>query len=112
MTHRSLLKRRTTSTDAWNRPAKAATPDNKGIIPCRVYFRSQYDQRLIIKDDKTARVDEMRVMFPSNVDVRTEDELGDIMDRRDRLLYRGPFVIRNPVRRQRHFEATLEGHAA
>lgn len=106
MTHRATLNRPSASTDAWNRPGIPSLT-SQGTVSCRVYRK---DGRLVLSDDKTARVDELRVMFPSGTDVRTEDRLSDISDREGTLLYDGPFVIRAPMRHKGHQEARLEGH--
>lgn len=107
MTMRAELKRPVTSTDGWNRPAKTGET-SLGVIPCRVFVRSA---TLHQEDDKIARVDEMRGLFPIDQDIQAEDILGDVTDRQNKLLFKGPFVVKSPIRRNRHLESKLEGHA-
>jgi len=110
MTHRAVLRRPVRTTDAWGQDS-VSSPAGHEILPviaCKVYKKNG---KLVLDNNKIARVDEMRIRFPLNADVRALDELGDVTDRLDKVLFKGPFVIRAPIRLHGHQEASLEGHS-
>mgnify|MGYP006426207949 CR=1 FL=1 len=107
MTMRGELKRPETITDDWNRQTQSGLT-SLGTTACRVYTGSA---KLIIKDDKTAQVDELRVMFPLDTDVKAEDTLVNVQDRRGKVLFAGPFIVKTPLRKVRQIQASLQGHS-
>jgi len=112
MTYRAELRRGSSTTDAWNRPTKQtfAEMTSLGTVPLSFYEKARGENTLVLSDDKTARKDRLFARFPLSLDIKTEDRLGDITDRLNTIIQRGPFVVRQPHRRRRYILAEIEGH--
>lgn len=106
LTMRAAIERNTaTGTDAWNNPV-AETFAPLATIPC---FAWSQTAREIRDGDKLARAEDLRAMFALGADVRGDDEISAITDRRGTVLIPGRLRIEGPVQRKHtHLEAALQ----
>lgn len=103
---RADVERNTASgTDAWNNPV-APSFTALGTYPCWVWSKSG---REIVDGEKTAAVEDLRIMLPLGTDVREDDEIARITDRKGTELIPGRLKIdAPPQRKHRHIEAPLQ----
>lgn len=105
MTMRAEVERNTaTGTDAYGHPlAPAFTP--LATVACYVWSRQS---RELVDGDKTAVIEDLRGLFPSDADIAEGDELARVTDRRGRVLFPGRLrVDAPPQRKPHHREAAL-----
>lgn len=106
LTMRAAIERSTAAgTDAWNNPvAELFAP--LATLPCFVWSNTARE----IKDgDKLARVEDLRAMFALGADLRAEDEISAVTDRRGAVIIAGRLRIEGPPQRKHtHLEAALK----
>lgn len=102
---RAVVERNTASgTDAWGNPA---APSFAALATYACFVWSSR-AREIRDGDKTAEIEELRVMFPLGTDIQAGDEISSVQDRRGATLIAGRLRIEAPpVRKHRHIEAPL-----
>jgi hypothetical protein len=102
-----LLRNNAAGTDSWGNPvAENLVPLGGDPVPCFVWSNTARE----IKDgDKLARVEDLRAMFGLNADIRAEDEISAITDRKGAVLISGRLRIEGPPQRKHtHLEAALK----
>lgn len=107
LTMRAAVERdQAVATDAWG--GKVA-PDFQSIgdpLPCFVYSKSG---REVVDGDKTAVIEDLRVMFARGADVQPDDEIAQVTDARGNVLIAGRLKVDGPVQfKHNHVEAALE----
>lgn len=107
MTMRAQLTRPEQTTNVWNQPGAPAFRD-LGSVPCRVYEKTT---SLVLDEGKKAVVGDFRAMFPLKLDVQDGDHLTNITDRREKILFSGPFEVVKLINKKRHRETRLISHA-
>ena len=102
----ALLERNTAlASDTWNNPV-AATFAPLAALPC---FAWSQTAREIQDGGKLARIEDLRVMFALEADVRGDDEISAITDRQGAVLIAGRLRVEGPVQRKHtHLEAALK----
>ncbi len=93
-----------TGTDSWGNPT---VPDFQplGTLKCFAWSTSS---REIVDGDKTAMVEDMRVMFALDADIEEGDEISAIKDRQGTVIIPGRLKVDGPVQRKHtHLEAAL-----
>lgn len=105
LTMRAAIERNvSTGTDAWNQPV---APDYQphAVLPCFAYAKSASD---VVDGKKNAIVQDIRIMFALGSDVLATDRVAQITDRKDVVLFAGPFRIEGEIEyRHNHREAAL-----
>lgn len=107
LTMRALVERnQATAKDAWGNPV---APDFQSIgdpLPCFVYSKSG---REIVDGEKTAVIEDMRIMVAIGADLRDEDEIAAVTDRKGAEIIPGRLRVDGPVQyKHTHREAALE----
>lgn len=106
LTMRALIERnQATGTDAWNNPV---APDFQPVgdpLPCFVWS----DQaRELVDDGKSALLEDMRALFALGADVRPDDEISSVTNRRGVEIIRGRLKVEGDVQyKHTHLEAAL-----
>lgn len=105
-TMRAVVQRNTaTGKDAWGQPV-APTWTTIGTLRC---FAWSNQSRELVDGDKTAMVEDMRMMVALGADITENDELTAITDARGNLLIPGRLRVDGPVQRKHtHLEAALK----
>jgi hypothetical protein len=108
MIMRAVVERDTsTGEDDFGQPVK---PDftTHGTFPCWAWSETR---RLVVDGDKSALVEGLRFMFPIDADIAAGDQIVNITDRRDAILFGGRLQIETPQFKHDHKEADLEAVA-
>ena len=106
LTMRAVVQRNTAvGTDAWGQPV-AATWSTVATLKC---FAWSNQSRELVDGDKSAMVEDMRIMVAIGADLREDDELTAITDRSGTVLIPGRLKVDGPVQRKHtHQEAALK----
>jgi hypothetical protein len=106
LTMRAVVERNTNAaTDGWGQPG-AATWSAAGTLRCFAWSNAS---RELVDGDKTAMVEDMRIMVALGADLRQDDELTAIIDRQGNVLIPGRLKVDGPVQRKHtHQEAALK----
>lgn len=90
--------------DAWGQPVAAAFAP-LATVKCFIWSGSA---REIVDGDKSANVEAVRGMFPLGTDLRADDELARVTDKRGQVLIAGRLKVDGPVQhKHNHLEAAL-----
>lgn len=91
--------------DAWGQPV-APVWSTVASLPC---FAWSNQSREAVDGDKTAMIEDMRIMVGLGADLREDDELTAITDRKGNVLIPGRLKVDGPVQRKHsHQEAALK----
>ena len=93
-----------TATDGWGQPV---APDFQpiGVLPC---FAWSPAAREFADGDTAAQLLDARALFARGADLRADDELAQITDRRGVVLFPGRLKVEGPVQfKHTHLEAAL-----
>lgn len=106
LTMRAVLERnQATATDAWGQPVAAAFAPVGDPLPCFVWSNNS---RELVDGQKIAMLEDMRAMFALAADVRVDDEISSVTDRRGIRIIPGRLQVMGPVERKHtHQEAAL-----
>ena len=106
LTMRALVERNTaTGNDAWGQPV-APSWSVLGTIRC---FAWSNQSRELVDGDKTAMVEDMRMLVGLGADITENDELSAITDARGNVLIPGRLRVEGPVQRKHtHREVALK----
>ena len=105
MTMRAVVERNTaTDKDEWAQDVK---PDFTPLatIPCWAWSSTD---REVVDGNKSAVVETFSAMFPKGADVQEGDEIVNITDRRNVILFPGRFQIETMQFKHDHLEADLQ----
>ncbi len=105
LTMRAHVERdQATATDSWGQPVAAAFAPI-AVVKCFAWSPSG---REIADGDKSAQLLDMRAMFALGADVREDDEIARITDRRGAVITAGRLKVDGPVQHKHtHLEANL-----
>ena len=105
MTHRAVLERNTTDTsDGWGQPGEPSW-SVQATLACYAWSRSR---KVVADGEKVVTVQDLRAIFAVDADVREQDRLQSITDRRSSTIFPGPLTVRTVVPKPTHQEAVLE----
>ncbi len=106
LTMRAVVQRNTaTGKDAWGQPV-APVWATIGTVRC---FAWSNQSRELVDGDKTAMIEDLRIMVPLGADLAEHDELTAITDRQGNVLIPGRLRVEGPVQRKHtHGEAALK----
>lgn len=106
LTMRAIVQRNTASgKDAWGQPV---APSWSTVATLRCFAWSNQSRELL-DGDKTAMIEDMRIMVALGADLRDGDELTAITDREGNVLIPGRLKVEGPVQRKHtHQEAALK----
>lgn len=106
LTMRAVVERNTAAgTDAWGQPV-AATWSTVATLRCFAWSNAS---RELVDGDKTAMIEDMRIMVALGADLREDDEISAVTDRQGNLLIPGRLKVEGPVQRKHtHQEAALK----
>lgn len=106
LTMRAVVQRNTaTGKDTWGQPVPAVW-ETVGTVRC---FAWSSQSRELVDGDKTAMIEDLRVMVSLGADLRQDDELIAITDRIGAVLIPGRLKVEGPVQRKHtHQEAALK----
>lgn len=105
-TMRALLERKPVgANDSWGQPGAADAVSTGDPLPCFVYSNATRQ----IEDGKTiAPIEDLRIMFALDADVRDDDEIASVTDRRGVTIIAGRLKVIGPVQfKHTHHEAAL-----
>lgn len=74
-------------------------------LPCKTWFESE---RQAIDSNKTAEVEDRKVIVPKGTDIRPGDRIVDVRDRRAAVIFTGPAMIGAAGNRKDHIELSLQ----
>ncbi len=106
LTMRAIVQRNTAAgNDAWGQPVAPAW-STVATLPC---FAWSNQSRELVDGDKSAMLEDMRIMVSLGADLREDDELTAITDRRGTVIIPGRLKVDGPVQRKHtHQEAALK----
>lgn len=106
LTMRAVVQRNTaTGKDAWGQPV-APVWETVATLRCFAWSNAS---RELVDGDKTAMIEDMRIMVGLGADLREDDELVAITDRLGAVLIPGRLKVEGPVQRKHtHQEAALK----
>jgi len=107
LTMRAIVERNTAvGKDSWGQPAAPVWAPLPPPLPC---FAWSSQSREAIDGDKTAMIEDIRIMVGLGADLREDDELTAITDRKGNVLIPGRLKVDGPVQRKHsHQEAALK----
>ncbi|MEO9677824.1 MAG: hypothetical protein ABJG86_09740 [Nitratireductor sp.] len=105
LTMRALVERNVAAaTDAWGQPV---APDFQPHATIACFAWSKLSQELV-DGDKTAMIEDIRVLFPRGADIAADDEISAITDRSGAIIIAGRLRVEGPVQvKHTHLEAAL-----
>jgi hypothetical protein len=105
LTMRALVERnQAAGEDGWGNPV---APDFQPIatLPCFVWSNAS---REVVDGDKTAMVEDMRALFALGADIREDDEISSVTDRKGAEIIAGRLRVEGPVQfKHNHQELAL-----
>ena len=105
MTMRAKLERdQETGSDSFNNPL----PEDfqaLATVSCWAFSKAR---REVVDGDKTAVLEDLRLMVPLATDVNEKDRVANVLDREGTVLFAGPLRIDSVVRRRRHLELLVQ----
>lgn len=106
LTMRAAIERNgATAKDGWGQPVAPAFASIGAAVPCFVYSKSG---RPIVDGGKVAMIEQLRAMFALDADVRDQDEIAALTDRRGTVIIPGRLKVDGPVQRvHTHLEVNL-----
>jgi hypothetical protein len=106
LTMRALLERKPVGTnDSWGQPAPADAVSTGAPLPCFVYSSATQQ---IEDGQKIAPIEDLRIMFALDADVRDDDEIASVTDRSGVTIISGRLKVIGPVQfKHTHREAAL-----
>ena len=106
LTMRAVVERNTaTGKDAWGQPV-APNWSTIGTVRC---FAWSNQSRELVDGDKTAMVEDMRMLVGLGADLAEDDEITAITDAKGNVLIPGRLRVEGPVQRKHtHKEAALK----
>ncbi|WP_339745576.1 hypothetical protein [uncultured Maricaulis sp.] len=104
--HRAEVERdQATAKDNWGGDV---APDFQPLASLRCWAWSSAT-REVVDGDKTAVIEDMRVMFALSADIREDDEIAAITNRRGDVIFAGRFRVDGQVEHKHtHLEAALK----
>lgn len=107
MTHRCTIERRGGTVDELGARTTNGWADHVTEVPCRCYWKSGL---LEAQPSNTTPIGALILIVPVGTDVDVlQDRVGDVTDRRGRVLFAGPMQIIGPVgHRQDHLTLGLK----
>lgn len=109
MRWRAAVTRNTaTGTDVNRLPATPAWTAHL-TIPCRPMLKAEREAR---DENKTAIVEDFRLLIPKGLDVTTNDRVSNVTNRKQVVEYAGPYLIDAKLERREHVELILRQIAA
>lgn len=105
MVHRCTVERATAGTDAWGNPAIPAWATHLPALPCRAWYSAG---REVTDAGKTAVVEDRRMIVPRDTDVREDDRVAAVTNRKGEMLFPGPMRIESVGRRRDHLDLHLQ----
>lgn len=107
MTQRATIERdMAAGTDDWGNPLEPVWSTHLTGVPCRTWFTTG---REVSGPEKTAVVEDRRLIVPLGTDVTEADRVAQIADRQGTVLHSGPIAIEKVGRREDHLDLMLEG---
>lgn len=106
LTMRAVVQRNSaTGTDAWG---QAVAPVMTTVATIRCFAWSN-QARELVDGDKSAMLEDLRLMAPLGANLTEDDELVAITDRKGNVLIPGRLKVDGPVQRKHtHIEAALK----
>lgn len=106
LTMRAIVQRNTAEgKDAWGQPV-AAVWSTVATLNC---FAWSSQSRELVDGDKSAMLEDLRIMVKLGADLHEDDELTAITDRRGNVIVPGRLKVDGPVQRKHtHQEAALK----
>lgn len=112
MIHRASIERDTqVGSDTWGNPDASTWTAHLSDVPCRVWYESE---REVIggtstgKGDKTAVIENRKMIVPLGTDVTESDRITAVDDRKGVELFNGPARIESVGRRRNHLVLSIE----
>lgn len=107
LTMRAAVERDGASgTDAWGNRTAAAFASIGAPVACFIW---SVTAKGVADGAKVAEVEQLRGLFALSADVRADDEISAVTDRRGAVLVPGRLRVMGPVQRKHtHLEAALE----
>ena len=103
---RCVIERNSVSVevDAYNNPVKPEFKVHLPAVPCRAWLKVG---RTVIDGQKTAVIEDRRVLVPLNTDVTEADRISSITDRLGVLVFTAPMKIEHVGRHKSHLELVV-----
>lgn len=89
-TMRAEVRRNIAATDAHGHPGSPSWELVKDGVPCFVW---NVTRSRLVDSRQVVEVEEMAIVFSRDADVRAFDRIEQIKDKRDRVLFAGPFDV-------------------
>lgn len=105
MAHRCTIERASAGTDAWGNPAIPGWAVHLASLPCRAWYASG---REVIDGGKSAVIEDRRMIVPRDTDVKEEDRVASVVNRKGEAIFAGPMRIEAVGRRRDHLALHLE----
>lgn len=107
MTMRALVER-DANADTEDPLGSPEAPDWQTLhaaLPCRTWFETERHEA---DSNKTAAIEDRKVIVPKGTDIRPGDRIADVKDRRGSVIFTGPATIEAAGRRRDHIELSLK----
>lgn len=105
MTMRALVERDTqVATDAYGHKAVPSWTSHIASLACRMWFEVE---RHILDGDKTAALEDRKVIVPKGTDIKPGDRIANVKDRRGNIVFTGPAIIDAVGTRRDHIVVSL-----
>lgn len=108
MTMRATVERGATVEDEYGNPGPITWGAHIAALPCWLYSRTERE----VTGEKSAVIEDLRLMVPKGTDVTEKDRISAVVDRRGQAIRPGVLVIEAVVRRRDHLELDVRGIAA
>lgn len=109
MTHRTTIQRLAAGpVDDWGNPGPGVWNDLAAGVPCRWWTQAE---REVVGPDKTAVVEDAKVIMPKGTDVREADRLNGVTNKAGAVVRAGVLVIESVVSHRDHLELGVRGIA-
>lgn len=101
-----VLRNAATGKDSWGNPVPANWQPQGTPLRCFVWSNTS---REAVDGDKTAMVEDLRGLFALGADLRADDELASVTDRKGVVQHYGRLKVDGPVQfKHNHLEAALK----
>ena len=109
MTHRVLVQRATTVDDEYGMPGPSTWATHIASLACWFWQRAE---REVMDTNKTAIVEDLRMIVPKGTDLSEKDRINGVTDRRGTVIRTGLMGIESVISRRQHLELALRGIAS